>query len=447
MTQALQAASQAVRSSMAVAGLMHAARPVRLPGITMPLTARPRAILGASIRADASPQAAFEQLQRGFDEFKTANDAKLQGKADDGKVERIAADLAKMQAAIDAETAARAASQMGAGERKIDDPDYSSRFSAFFRDGAEEGAIKAAQRSSPVRAAMTEGSSANGGYVTPVEWDRTITGRLKLISPIRQNAKVQAISTVGFSKVYTDRVIGSGWVGETAPRPATVTPGMTSLAYSIGEMYAMPNASQDFLDDALVNIEEWLAGEVDTEFARQEGIAFLTGTGTNMPTGILTYVTGMANAAVHPFGAIATVNSGAAAAYTSDQIITMIYVLPMMYSANAKFFGNRTSLAALMKLKNGQGNYLWQPSFQAGTPSTLNAQPWVDVPDMPNVAANAIALLYGDMATTYLVIDRQGTRVLRDPYTNKPFVQFYTTKRVGGGLLNPDAMKAMVISA
>ena len=212
-------------------------------------------------------------------------------------------------------------------------------------------------------------------------------------------------------------------------------------------MYAMPSASQDLLDDALVNIEEWLAGEVDTEFSRQEGVAFLSGDGVNKPTGLLTYVTGSANAAVHPWGAIATVNSGAAAGYNPDQIISLIYALPAMYQPNAKFFGNRTSLAALMKLKNGQGNYLWQPSYQAGQPSTLVAAPFIDVPDMPNTAAGNVALLYGDMAQTYLVLDRQGVRVLRDPYTNKPFVMFYTTKRVGGGLLSPDTMKAMVISA
>ena len=413
---------------------------------------RARGIL--AVRAEAPPdvKAAIEAVNRGFEAFKAEHTAQLTdlkaGMSDVVRAERvdkIAADLVTLQASIDAETAKRAAQSLGAGERKIDDPDYSGKFSAYFRDGVDESGIKAAQRSSPVRAAMTEGSSANGGYVTPIEWDRTITGRLKLISPIRQNAKVQAISTVGFSKVFNDRNIGSGWVGETAARPPTSTPGLTSLTYNIGEIYCMPNASQDFLDDALVDIEAWLAGEVDTEFARQEGIAFIGGTGTNMPTGILTYVTGAANAAAHPFGAIQTVQSGAATAYTSDQIISIIYALPAMYSANAKFFGNRTSLAAVMKLKNGQGNYLWQPSFQAGTPSTLNAQPWVDVPDMPNVGAGAVSLLYGDMATTYLVIDRQGTRVLRDPYTNKPFVQFYTTKRVGGGLLNPDAMKAMVI--
>jgi HK97 family phage major capsid protein len=415
---------------------------------------RPVAVVSMP-RADMTdPKAMFTELRAAFEAFKTENDAKLAAKAGkedvvaNEKVDRISATVIEIQAALDAQAAQIAAARLSgtSSERKVDDPDYTAKFSAFFRDGADEAGVKAVQRSGP-RAAMSEGSSANGGYVTPVEWDRTITGRLKLISPIRQYAKVQAISTIGFSKVFNDRTVGSGWVGETASRPATTTPGLTSLAYAIGEIYANANATQDLLDDALINIEDWLASEIDTEFARQEGIAFISGDGTNKPTGLLTYVTGAANAAAHPFGDIKLVNSAAATTFTSDAILSLIYALPAMYQANAKFFGNRTSLSALMKLKNGQGNYLWQPSYQAGQPSTLVASPFIDLPDMPNVGAGNIPLLYGDMETTYLVIDRQGTRVLRDPYTNKPYVSFYTTKRVGGGLLNPDAMKGQLISA
>ncbi len=425
----------------------HLRRAARVVEARRPLM--PSAIQFPGVRADVSnPAEMIRNIQKAFEDFKIENDSKLKGKADvvmDEKVERAVADLVKLQGALDELNLKITAGIGHNGGPKIEDPEYTTKFNAFFRDGTDEPGIKAAQRANKVRAAMSEGSSANGGYFTPVEWDRTLTSRLKLVSPIRQYAKVQTISTIGFSKVFSDRNIGSGWVGETAIRPATTTPGLTTLPYAIGEIYAMPNASQDFLDDALVDVAEWLASEVDLEFARQEGIAFLAGSGANMPTGILTYVTGGANAALHPFGAIATVASGAAGAYTTDQLISMVYTLPAMYSGNAKFFGNRTSLSMVMRLKNGQGNYIWQPSFQAATPSSLLAAPWVDTPDMPNAAAGNIPLLYGDMSTAYLVIDRQGTRVLRDPYTNKPFVQFYTTKRVGGGLLNPDAMKAMTM--
>lgn len=218
-------------------------------------------------------------------------------------------------------------------------------------------------------------------------------------------------------------------------------------AFGLGEIYANAAASQQLLDDSEIDIEAWLTGEIETEFSRQEGIAFLAGDGANKPYGLLTYVTGAANAGRHPWGDIKTVNSGAAAGFTTDAVVSTVYALPAMYEPNAKFFLNRSSLGAVRKLKDGMGNYIWQPTYVAGQPSTLVGRPVVDVPDMPNVAANNVAMLFGDMRETYLVIDRVGVRVLRDPYTNKPYICFYVTKRVGGGVQNPDAMKAVVISA
>jgi HK97 family phage major capsid protein len=146
-------------------------------------------------------------------------------------------------------------------------------------------------------------------------------------------------------------------------------------------------------------------------------------------------------------GAIALVNSGAAAALTSDGIIDLIYSLPSAYAGNARFIMNRNTQGVARKLKDGQGNYLWQPSFVVGQPATLAGYPLIEVPDMPNVAANAVPIMFGDFKQGYQIIDRIGIRVLRDPYTNKPYVQFYTTKRVGGGLLNPEPLKALKISA
>jgi HK97 family phage major capsid protein len=361
------------------------------------------------------------------------------------KLEKMATNVLELQAAMDVQAKQIAANRIGGGETQaFNDPEYSAKFAGYFRDGANESDIKAAQKVG-IRASLTEGSAANGGYTTPIEWDRTITDKLKMISPIRQEATVQPISSIGFSKVYNDRSIGSGWVGEVAARPATTTPGLSSIVWPVGEIYANAAASQDLLDDSLINIADWLTGEIEYEFARQEGIAFLSGDGVNKPSGLLSYVTGGTNAATHPFGAIVSTPSGAVGAYTTDAIVSLIYSLPAMFQPNAKFFANRLSMAALMKLKNGQGNYIWQPSFQAGQPATLMGAPIVDLPDMPAVASLAASLLYGDMKRTYLVVDRMGTRVLRDPYTNKPYVQFYCTKRVGGSVNNPEAMKAIVI--
>ncbi len=426
--------------------------PEAAPTIEPPFVHVPRAIAG-TVRADVTtdPKALIAQIQSAFEEFKTANDAALQGKADvivSEKVDRISNSLTDLEKAVqEVNLKLTAAATTGAGAGGVpEDPEYSAMFAKFARSGDGERDVKA-NHGRGVRAAMTVGTPADGGYTAPVEWDRTITGRLKLISPIRQHAKVISITGPGFTKLFTERAIGSGWVGETASRPATTTPQFTALSFALGEIYANAAASQQLLDDSEIDIEAWLAGEIGTEFARQEGIAFLSGNGTNKPYGLLTFVTGAANAAVHPWGDIKTVVSGAAAAFTSDGVINAVYALPSVYTPNAKWFLNRNSLGAVRKLKDGQNNYIWQPSFQAGQPSTLAGYPVIDVPDMPDVAAGNIAATFGDMEETYLVIDRLGSRLLRDPYTNKPYVCFYVTKRVGGAVVNPDAMKAVKIAA
>ncbi|MAO01040.1 MAG: phage major capsid protein [Roseovarius sp.] len=248
--------------------------------------------------------------------------------------------------------------------------------------------------------------------------------------------------------MFNLRGTSSGWVGETAARPATDTGTFGQLVYRVGEIYANPAATQQLLDDALVDLESWLAGEVQTEFAYQENLAFVSGSGANnRPNGLLTYITGGANAAAHPFGAVTATNTGAAAALTGDGIVNLAMALPSAFTANARFIMNRNTMAAVRLLKDGQGNYLWQASYQAGTPQTLAGYAMVEVPAMPDVAAGAKPIVFGDFDQGYLIVDGIGTRILRDPYTNKPFVQFYTTKRVGGGLLNPEALKAQNVAA
>ncbi len=420
--------------------MKHLSLAAPLAAMTMLGTA-PRAVTFARPRADVSdPKAAIAALNNAFEEFKQAHDDKLKGKANgadvDAKLSKIDAFIGNAQSAIDDVNAKLAAANLGGGVigDLPADPEYVQAFKAHMRKGT-------------VEAAMTKGSDADGGYLAPIEWDRTITGKLKEISPIRANARVISITTAGFKKVFTDRAVGSGWVGETASRPATSTPQLGQLDFTPGEIYANPAISQQALDDAAVNLEQWLGDEVETEFARQEGIAFVSGDGANKPYGILTYVAGAANAARHPWGEIKVANSGAAAAFTSDGFIDLFYSLPASFRSNAKLYTSRLAQSAMRKLKDGQGNYLWQPSFAAGQPATLGGEQIVEVPDMPAVAAGNIAALYGDMAASYLVVDRVGVRVLRDPYTNKPFVHFYTTKRVGGGLYNPEPMRALKIGA
>ena len=403
--------------------------------------ALPRAITGVGVRADAAdPKALIASLQSAFNEFKDKNDQAMKAKADDTilteQIGKINASIDNIDKALADQASKIAAASLGTpGDMKPTDPGYLADFKAHMRKGVESAHL------TEVNAAMSVGTDAAGGFLAPVEWDRTTTNKLKQRSPIRENATVITISGPGFTKVYNDGVIGSGWVGETAARPETTTPGLTSLPFSIGEIYANPMITQRALDDVAIDLEQWLANEVDGEFAIQENTAFLSGNGTNKPTGILNYVTGGANAATHPFGAITGATAAGAAAVTTDEVIDLVYSLPSERNQNAKFYMNRTSLGKVRKLKDGQGNYIWQPTFVASQPSTLTGYPVIEVPGMPNMTTGLVSTLFGDMAATYLVIDRIGIRVLRDPFTNKPYVGFYTTKRVGGGVQNPEFMR------
>lgn len=394
--------------------------------------------LSGGARADATPNAILAELQVAVkamrDELAADIQALKKGQEDvvrSEKIERINADVGRMQAEVDRLNVLLAASSVGAGGAKpLRDAEYSQAFAAHFRRG-------------DVQASLNKGVASEGGHLAPVEWDRTIIDKLRLISPMRQVCGQISISGAGFSKLFNQAGTTSGWVGETAARPTTNTPTFGTLTYTPMELYANPNATQQMLDDAEIDLETWLAGEVETEFARSENLAFVSGAAATQPKGIMTYVTGGANAAEHPYGAILLTNSGLAAAIAADPIIDLIYALPQAFQGNARFGMNRNTLAVVRKLKDGDGNYLWQPSYQAGQPSQLAGYPVTEIPDMPNIAANAVPILFGDFQRTYLIVDRIGTRVLRDPFTNKPYVQFYTTKRVGGGLLNPETMRGL----
>lgn len=399
----------------------------------------PRGII--AVRADSDVTALITDLNKAFHAFKEEHNKQLEdvkkGSADALqalKVDNINAEIAKLQASVDAANERMVAAAMNGGASQLKDKEYSDSFSAHFRKGE-------------VQASLNKGQAAEGGYLAPVEWDRSITDRLVVVSPMRALCAVQNISTNGFSKLFGIRGTTSGWVGETSARPETGTSGFGSMTYNTGELYANPAATQQMLDDAAVNLEAWLAAEVETEFSLQEGLAFLSGNGTNKPNGLLTYITGGSNAAAHPWGDIKTVKSGAAAALTPEGLIDLIHELPTAYTGQARAIMNRNTQKAIRKMKDGDGNFLWQPSFQAGAPATLLGYGITDVADMPDIAANSKPIVFGDFKRGYLIVDRMGVRVMRDPYTNKPYVHFYTTKRVGGGLLNPDVLKALTVAA
>lgn len=411
-------------------------------GVMIPASVKARGILAVRADVTGDVKALIADLNKDWTEFKAAMDAKdkeLAKRFDDvvttDKLEKISSSVSSMQKAVDDAHAKIAAAQMNAGGTgEVRDKEYTEAFRSHFRKG-------------DVQAALNKGADDEGGYLAPIEWDRTIVDKLVEVSPMRQIAQVQTISGAGFKKLFNLRGTGSGWVGETASRPETTTPEFGPLTFMPGELYANPAATQQMLDDAEINLEQWLANEVETEFAYQEGVAFVSGNGTNKPHGFLTYVTGAANAAVHPLGAIQLKTAASATAVTTDELIDLVYMLPQVMQQNARFVLNRNALGTARKLKDGDGNYIWQPSFQLGQPSQLLGYPVTEMAAMPNIAANAVPIAFGDFRRGYLVVDRTGVRVLRDPYSNKPYVMFYTTKRVGGGLQDPQAIKALKMAA
>jgi len=297
--------------------------------------------------------------------------------------------------------------------------------------------------------AFSAGTGADGGYLVPPETDTEIGRRISIASPMRALSTVRTVSTAVLKKPFAASGLSTGWVAETAGRPQTNTPQLSELSFPTMELYAMPAATQALLDDSAVDIEAWIAGEVDLVFAEQEGDAFIRGDGINRPKGFLSY-TAVAEGA-WTWGNLGYVATGAAGAWKttgpSDTLVDVIYALKAGHRQNGTFMMNRKTQADVRKFKDADGNYLWRPPASAGQPASLMGFPIAEAEEMPDVGANALAVAFGDFRAGYLVVDRAGVRILRDPYSAKPYVLFYTTKRVGGGVQNFEAIKLVRFAA
>lgn len=389
---------------------------------------------------DADVQKVFAQIA----EFKAKKDKEIAdltaqlattAKAED--VTALQAKLTEAETALNTMTEQINALQLNGGSGSVN-----------AEEKAQIEAMQAFMRTGDIRADMKKADDSNGGYLIPTEWDRTVTDKLQEFSPLRSIFYVQSTSKPAFEKLYNMHGATSGWVGEEDARPKTDTPTFKKELFATGEMYANPSATQQILDDAEIDLGVFLANEVQSEFAIQENKAFISGDGAKgKPYGLLTYAEGGTNANKHPLGAIKVVKSGNANDITVDSLLDLVYDLPQSYSQNAVFMMNRKTLAKVRKLKDTTGNYLWQPSLQAGQPSTLLGYPCYEVAEMPDVAANALSIAFGDMKRAYMILDRKGVSVLRDPFSAKPFIQFYTTKRMGGGVTNPEAVRLLKIAA
>jgi HK97 family phage major capsid protein len=298
--------------------------------------------------------------------------------------------------------------------------------------------------------AFTGVSGEAGGYAVPGEIDAAIDRTLTGISPIRAVANVVKVGSAGYRKLVTTGGTPSGWSSEVAARPETGTPAFVELAPPTGELYANPSASQAMLDDAAFDVEAWLAEEIAAEFARAEGAAFVGGSGVNRPKGFLSYATMAAADGVRPFGTLQHLNTGMAGdfgAEGADRLIDLVQSLRAPYRQGAAFVLNSATLARIRKFKTSDGAFLWQPSLQAGQPATLLGYPVVEAEDMPDIADGAPAVAFGNFRAGYLIAERSETAILRDPYTNKPFVSFYATKRIGGCVSNSEAIKLLRFAA
>ncbi len=293
-------------------------------------------------------------------------------------------------------------------------------------------------------------SASDGGYAVPRELDAVISSQLRDISPIRSIAQVVQTGSSGYRKLMATGGTASGWVSEIASRDETDTPQFAEIAPPSGELYANPAASQSMLDDVNFDLESWVANEVAMEFARAEGAAFVGGTGTNQPEGFLSAPTSLAEDAVRSFGSIQYIGSGDASglnATPEEKLVDLIHTLKSGHRQGASFVMNSATLAEVRKLKTADGAFLWQPGMVDGQPDRLLGYPVVEAEDMPDIAAGEFPIAFGNFRHGYLIAEGNATQMLRDPYTNKPFVHFYATKRVGGQVLDSNAIKLLKIEA
>ena len=355
-------------------------------------------------------------------------------------VDELKASVAALKAQVDAQTVATA--RLPLDGAKAADPALGAFVERYLRRGIDAGVEMKS---------LSGASGGEGGYAVPREIDGTIAATLKSLSPIRSIATVVQTGTSGYRKLVATGSMGTGWVGETAARPETATRSFAEIAPPSGELYANPAASQAMLDDAMFNVEDWLAEQLGREFAVAEGSAFVNGNGTNRPKGFLTYSTTNEFDSVRAFGTLQHLATGAAGAFPAsnpqDKLVELVHSLKAPYRQGACWVMNSDTLSRIRKFKTSDGAFIWQPGMVEGQAATLLGYPVVEAEDMPDVGANSLSIAFGNFRAGYLIADRGETRILRDPFSNKPFVHFYATKRVGGAIIDSQAIKLMKFAA
>lgn len=390
----------------------------------------------------------IKKVQEALNDIKSTVELKTKDVVSEEKFNRLAEDLTKLQEksqSAERETLALKAAlqQAGVKEDKNGLSDIEKKeqevLESFVRKGDESGFAELEQKE------MGSYSGADGGYLVPRAMSATIIKRVFETSPVRSIASVQSISADSVEFLIDDNELDQGWVSETEARTTTSTPQLGKKVIAVHEQYAKPQVTQRLLDDAAFSIDTWLADKVSDKFARTENTAFVSGNGVNKPRGFLDYPAG---SSTYNRNQIEQVNLGAAAALTGNGLIELQNSLKDPYQAGAAFMMKRSAYGELLKLMYTDNK------FDALTPSSVNGgelsllgKRIILADDMPDVAANALSVAYGNFAVGYQIVDRLGVSLTRDPYSNKPYVEFYFTKRVGGDVINTEAIKIGKIAA
>lgn len=318
---------------------------------------------------------------------------------------------------------------------------YKNSFEGFIRNPGDERTLTPEQAKD-----LSVGVDPDGGYtVTPV-MSAKIIQRVFETDPIRQLASVESITTSAIEWLVDFDQAGGEWEGESDVPADTTTPKFNKKRIPVHILSTRPKATQTLLEDSGINIESWLAGHIARRFGRLEGAAFVSGNGVGRPRGFLTYPN-YTTAGVDEWGHVEQINMGAAAALTADGFSSIKYSMVEDLMDRGTWMMNRTTVRDAMQLKDGEGRYIWQPGLQVGQPSSLLGLPTRMSTTMPAVAAGALSVCLADWAEFYMIVDRLGITIQRDPYTQKPFVEFYTRKRVGGDVTNFQAGKIGVVAA
>lgn len=309
------------------------------------------------------------------------------------------------------------------GESTVQADETKAAFLEWARKGIESAELKS----------LSAGTNSDGGYLIPQQLESQINELLVELSPVRSVANVMTISNGNSIDIPVEAgAFATGWAAETGARAETASGTFTLVNIPAAELFANPQATQRILDDSAL-LESYIVRKIGEQMAAAEATAFVTGNGTNKPTGLLT-------------ATISEKVSGSAAAITAAGLIDLFYDLPDAYAKSASFLMKRSTVGAIRKLVDSNGQYLWQPGLMAGQPATILGRPVVEAIDMPAVAADAYPVLFGDFKAGYTILDRKGISILRDPYTNKPFVGFYAVKRVGGKVVKAEALRKLKIS-